>query len=148
MKANGLTAKIKKQELRVGNFVLCQGKVITVESIYDQGINLEIGPELYGDWRCEYDGYFEYEWFEKALIEPIELTEEWLNSFNFINSYDGNLDRWHYGINPITKDWMIEIKNIGIGFFYQNGHFKVPYVHTLQNLYFALTGEELLLKQG
>ena len=30
--------------------------------------------------------------------------------------------------------------------FYKNGYFIIKYVHQLQNLYFALTGEELTIK--
>lgn len=49
-------------------------------------------------------------------------------------------------INPVTKDFMMELKNVGDGWFYRNGYFKIDYVHQLQNLYHSLTGEELTFK--
>jgi hypothetical protein len=79
--------------------------------------------------------------------EPILLTEEWLLKFGFENRPDGICDHWHLGINPITHDWMIELKSLGAGFFYRNGYFNIKYVHTLQNLYFALTNQELEIKK-
>lgn len=68
--------------------------------------------------------------------KPIELTEEWLLKLGFIidNGWFkiGYLklfpirDLYYRAIVPITKD--------------------IKYVHQLQNLYFALTGEELTIK--
>jgi hypothetical protein len=74
--------------------------------------------------------------------EPIPLTEEWLISFGFID-------------DKIT----FELKGFMLGW-YRNDEFyylptnqinvrnkiQIKYVHQLQNLYFALTGEELGLQ--
>lgn len=81
-------------------------------------------------------------------VEIIPLTEEWLLKFGFKVDYM-NLDVLicaYYGENPLTKDYVLELKNVGNGWFYHNGHFKIDFVHQLQNLYFALCGEELELK--
>lgn len=84
------------------------------------------------------------------LIHPIPLTEEWLLKFGFDKSTFGSIPMFFskndsfsyiqeqaYGCNGNygyclndEKMWFLEIK----------------YVHQLQNLYFALTGEELILK--
>ena len=73
--------------------------------------------------------------------EPIPLTEEWLLKFGFVR-IDSNYE----------KEWLLLHKNIKTGTvdFLLNephtGKYKVTvleYVHQLQNLYFALTGEEL-----
>lgn len=82
------------------------------------------------------------EWFDLEDFNQIKLTEEWL--FNFGFKYDNN---WHYqiGENPLTKDYLLDlcwIDNTKFPF-YRNGFFKIKSVHQLQNLYFALTGEEL-----
>jgi hypothetical protein len=88
-------------------------------------------------------------WVGDALYEPIPLTEEWLVKFGFEDRIEtGVCIAYHYGHNPITNDWMIELIKIHEDsfYFYKNGHFKIVFVHQLQNLYFALTGEELIVK--
>lgn len=74
-----------------------------------------------------------------GFVEPIPLTEEWLLKFGF--EYDG-------------CEWF-DFKSVGISLnnkraTQQNGEYynqlRFPdYVHQLQNLYFALTGEELAI---
>jgi hypothetical protein len=61
--------------------------------------------------------------------EPIPLTEEWLLKFGFI---------WHGDIK-ILKGYL---NNYVDG----NGETHLKYVHQLQNLYFALTNEELKIE--
>lgn len=68
-------------------------------------------------------------------IHSLELTEEWLLKFGF---------------KPFCKDW--SKKNLIIhtrkrGFIVRTSILQLSYVHQLQNLYFALTGEELTIKQ-
>jgi hypothetical protein len=105
-----------------------------------------------------YDPFNNFMWVESQegiedfiSFEPIPLTEEWLIKFGFDKRESSVCDAFYIGINPITKDWLFDIvwlKNMMDysyeGFpFYRNGHHKIQYVHQLQNLYFALTGEEL-----
>lgn len=68
-------------------------------------------------------------------IEPIPLTEEWLVKLGFEKIL------WDDFTFFRNKGLDIEIHNGG---FYANR--KIENVHTLQNLYFALTGEELTIK--
>ena len=79
--------------------------------------------------------------------EPIPLTEEWLVRFGF-EKVEGN--QWYnfYKLDDFkvlihTKDYssMINWKDCSIEDRF-NWH-----VHQLQNLYFALTGEELTVKE-
>ena len=82
--------------------------------------------------------------FEDDVFTPIPLTEEWLLKFGFEekskskNFYLGNF-RFHIS-KPVNYD----------GFIFCDGYDvitdRIKYVHQLQNLYFALTGEELVLK--
>jgi hypothetical protein len=78
------------------------------------------------------------EWFE-----PIPITEEWLIKFGFEkNSYwfkDDNMLR--FGL--IDNKLHCSIGNDENGFLYN----RINYIHQLQNLYFALTGQELEFKQ-
>lgn len=67
-------------------------------------------------------------------FEPIPLTEEWLFKFRFV--YNPHSSEFH-GKNMIFHNW---IKDRG---YVSWGSTQIKYVHQLQNLYFALTGEEL-----
>jgi len=76
----------------------------------------------------------------RRQIDPIPLDEEWLQRF---------------GINTPTNDYPYHFTTYGIDYFYANGKLKAftlgvcwasfpcDFVHQLQNLYYALTGEEL-----
>jgi hypothetical protein len=119
---------IKANELRIGNFVKLQGvdkpfKVFVIDTT-------------------------ESSTFTKA--EPIPLTEEWLLKMGFdISSSSGyniknngiEIDVW-FNDDGLINDIQISSTNIS-GTYPNIKHFQ--YVHTLQNLYFALTGEELKL---
>jgi hypothetical protein len=71
---------------------------------------------------------------------PIPLTQEWMVKFGF--EYDRVT--W-FKINVM----LVKRSSEGYSVFYGTGHLSevtLNYVHQLQNLYFALTGEELTLK--
>jgi hypothetical protein len=116
---------MKANELRIGNWIESKGKQIEVTCV-----------DILNYWNTECYG-----------VEPIPLTEEWLIKFGvnvgFLDfdspklTMSVNLDAKNGGYNELqiatsgTSDLIIECN----------------YVHQLQNLYFALTGEELTLKQ-
>ena len=133
--------EIKANELRLGNLLTLNDKVrqelfnneiharnkyFKVLTIYSDGdILLELDDE-----NVEID---------IKDIEPIPLTEEWLLKLGF--------KRFPWGLvigELLFKD---DLKcneltlEIGNGFRVKNKH-----VHQLQNLYFALTNEELIIK--
>jgi hypothetical protein len=69
-------------------------------------------------------------------FDPIPLTEEWLLKFWFIsNPYE---DRYEKGSIHIEC-----LKTKGETYLWIENMPHIKYVHQLQNLYFALTGEEL-----
>lgn len=80
-------------------------------------------------------------------ITPIPLTEEWLLKFGF-----NNINSKEYGIK-CGSCWMSlsNPKNMGewqdyyCWIFDRFKFIELKYVHQLQNLYFALTGEELTI---
>ena len=119
---------MKASELRIGNLVDDNGLVETVTS--DHLINDE-----------HYDGL-------KGCL-PIPLTEEWLLKFGFKKS---NSD-WY-----TTKSMQLPFEELAIKL--SNGRVtaetdrveificnEIKHVHQLQNLYFALTGNELEIKE-
>lgn len=96
-------------------------------------------------------------WDNKGLknYKPIPLTEEWLLKFGFEESSLGlNADgyerepkinrRRSIGLYEWDEMWFVTFReDIGIDHVDLN---EIEHVHQLQNLYFALTNEELELK--
>lgn len=116
---------MKANELRIGNYFL------------SYGVDLKQIERLNKD---------------KIIIDfhPIPLTEEWLVKFGFLLQTDDsdepdnlcktfwsipNHDEFNY--DSETKEFI----HCGMGLV------KITHIHQLQNLYFALTGEELCLEK-
>lgn len=140
---------MKVKDLRIGNIVF--GGWEDYEENSNHSICLVTG--LSEDQQLGEGWNFMLENMETKGVEnyfemkPIPLDEEWLLKFNFkIEEIHAGLSEADFGHNPITQDFILTIKNTGSGWFYRNSHFKLDYVHQLQNLYFALCGEELELK--
>jgi len=136
---------MKANELRIGNLVkLLDRTVFTISSIEQKGFTVQNKEET--------------TWIEAEEFEPIPLTEEWLLKFGFEKIITDTEDA--YGI-----DYNLEVPDIcyisysddfscsiyGSEYASKNSIGAIPnwnsikYVHGLQNLYFALTGEELTI---
>jgi len=119
-------------ELRIGNFVYLSDK----DKVWQILDGFEID-------KCD----------ENPFSEPIPLTEEWLFRFGFEDWGKQNGD-WVYGLYNVIDGTSHFIVNKADETFYPLidnnlccwSDFK--YVHQLQNLYFALTGNELVLKSA
>ena len=113
---------MKTQELRIGNLV-----------------NYKIIDDL--DERKEWYEVSEID-AEDLLImdddyQPIPLTDEWLFKFGVLKN-----NEYPYKF----LNGYIKIRN---GLFFYKYHLldiELKYVHQLQNLYFSLTGEELIIE--
>ncbi|WP_223559578.1 hypothetical protein [Chryseobacterium lathyri] len=82
--------------------------------------------------------------------EPIELTEEWLLKFGFeIEKSNSHCIAFNENYeHELQLDKEFETKeNCWNITKYGGGYRLIYYVHQLQNLYFALTGEELTIKE-
>ena len=125
---------MKASELRIGNLVYNKEKETErVYTLYNSSIN-------------GYDGNAGIQPDDQELFQPIPLTPSWLERMGF--EYEKGLNTyWSIGVNPITKDYLLVIKCNNECFYYRNIHHKLKYVHQLQNLYFALTGKEIEIKQ-
>jgi hypothetical protein len=86
--------------------------------------------------------------------KPIPLTEEWLLRFGFKHIIEkSGFKALKKELNSINQDWEMfyELKNDKYSFYLINDANEVFYlnhieqVHSLQNLYHSLTGEELHL---
>lgn len=78
------------------------------------------------------------------VSKPIPLTEEWLVKLGFESQKTSHTDRMVYWSRCITIEYLksgsVWITILGI----KRKDWNIcRYVHQLQNLYFALTGEEL-----
>lgn len=130
---------MKTQDLRIGNWINFPFHNEDVQIIglpllqnLKQGIQVKtLGTEL-----CEP--------LEKQF-SPIPLTEEWLVRFGF-EKREPDDDYNYWGILNFT---VLYGRTMDRDFsFFLNGYHNdcnIQYVHQLQNLYFALTGEELTL---
>ena len=109
---------MKSNEIRVGNFILFSGvetKVIPQDfATQCRGINSSKMPNF----------------------EPIKLSKEWLIKFGF--NYTTGFGESTYYKNGIS------IEVIGLSLQLPDYDIHIEYVHQLQNLYFALCGEELV----
>lgn len=126
---------MKANELRIGNLVcdIEQKEVDKIVGIEEKRVSVE-------------GSTFAYTPIDEIL--PIELTEEWLIKFGF------RIGRKNYSLNSgrelheyACTDYFIIWHNIKKGWcineFPDSNQYYFQYVHQLQNLYFALTGEEL-----
>ena len=115
---------MEAKELRIGNWVI-------------------INTPFCMDYNAMHDTYIDNDWDE---LKPMPLTEEWLVKFGFENMSE-------------TTDYYFKLNDFIIGGWRKtlypsiNGEsgleafgIEIKYVHQLQNLYFALTGEELIIK--
>ena len=124
---------MKVEELRIGNLVYLCDEVHTID--------YKDIDELYHDPID--DAY-----------KPIEITNDWLIKFGFINSFNegmlikglGSIDKHiemnggNYGFYP-TLHCAAEMSHEDPQLFDLN---KIDYIHELQNLYFILTNTELV----
>ena len=124
---------IKEQELRIGNWVSYGGMYGYITVFNNNKVVIKCNKSIH---KCYVHDLY-----------PIPLTEQWLIDFGFAGRLGEVSDVFHIGINPVTHDWLFDIVWIhGTEYpFYKNGHFIIKYVHQLQTLYFAITGEELVI---
>jgi len=79
--------------------------------------------------------------------EPIPLTEEWLVKLGFKEIKENDSTKSFLYQSSDRCDYIAYSHEYGIDFFYSEHEYLKPrFVHTLQNLYFALTGEELTIE--
>lgn len=125
---------MEAKELRIGNWVLAEEKMTEVSDILYAGINM--------DWKLRDVDFY---WKD---IKGIPLTPELLgkagfkmmrNSFMASEVLRASIRIGYHNGNPAE----CSLFQHGIEFPLSAGQFK--YLHSLQNLYWCLTGEELTI---
>ena len=112
---------IKANELRVGSLVYVLYQVSTITSINEFDVESHDCKDI-----------------PIEELRAIPITEEWLVKLGFVSN----------GINRCWKD-PIDLIYMGDNswlYLANQRHVNLFYIHQLQNLYFALTGEELTIK--
>lgn len=129
-------------ELRIGNYVDFFGEVTIIDGLCPFNTGDQI---LKTDCCITQAGTTSF-----RDIEPIPLTEEWLERFGCMRQKISSLHRNYWNKD---LDFSIDVEftfDKDVLFFYricgEKRRRPIPYVHQLQNLYFALTGEELKTK--
>lgn len=117
---------MKASELRGYNIVGVKGdagiyQVVAID-VYHQKVKLN---------------YPRNEWHSEIKLKPIPLTEEWLVKFGYTG----------YGTLGEMNFFISENGTYRVRWFGNIVHLSLKYVHQLQNLYFALTGEELTVTE-
>ena len=125
---------MRTTDLRIGNFIQDQfGDIITVDGLDDMDV-----------FSCDCGD------IPVHAVQPIPLTEQWLLDFWFNQSIEGQwyvyFDEMCLTIYEDLPQYIVEIHDMEMD---KSSIFlmSIKYVHQLQNLYFALTQEELILKE-
>ena len=142
---------IKAKELRIGNLLTHDARTCSVTSLIENGeSNYDI------ETRFVKGGEVRFNSIIYVGLEPIPLTEEWLIRFGFVCVCD--IDGIHTirlseslelcvitgseNETRIEKFIASEMSDMEVSIL-----INTNYIHQLQNLYFALTGEELTIRE-
>lgn len=132
---------MKHKDYRIGNWVEFDNRVFEIHTLAEEFPTLntiEFGIGVV-DWNN---------------IKPILLTDEWLIKLGFTKTkgrygYDYYLAR-EYEVYFILEHWVDVYENSKWKnhwhIKYTIKPFEIKYIHQLQNLFWALTGEELTIK--
>jgi hypothetical protein len=135
---------MESKDLRIGNYIMQDGKITCVEKLSNS----------IDDWD-DWDDWDRTNGKRTQDYQPIPLTEEWHNkfgvqkngfmSFEYVLQRKNNIDvkvvfQGDYvflrqGLSDVITIWNKDLTK------------RDMYVHEWQNLYFALTGEELTTKK-
>jgi hypothetical protein len=134
---------MKPQELRIGNYVEYFGKIRQIDTI-KRCSNGSFAVEIC-EKRPSGCSWCEYAPIETPSLKPIPLTEEWLLRFGFLRQHDGLV--FYKNGHFIEPNNTVNLFDFYTGD-YGDWYVTIEHVHQLQNLYFALTGEELTIKNN
>jgi hypothetical protein len=118
--------ELKNNDLRIGNWVM---------------VDPHNFPQQVCDVMCDSVNTENVQGAHYGLIDAVQLTEEWLLKFGFsIN----RIVFWKKSLSLVYFKGLFYIMP-NINRITQKG-IQIKYVHQLQNLYWALCGEELIIK--
>ena len=112
---------MKANELRIGNYVDYYGNIVTINSVNENDVG--------------FSDYVPIDYPLLTEIEPIPLTEDWLVRFGF-EKINTTWYAYKRGVFRLNISFDVEWVNNWMGI-------RLKHVHQFQNIYFALTGQEL-----
>jgi hypothetical protein len=126
---------MQASELRIGN------------SIENEYLNVDLGMDVWIVVKVDYHILYDLVHGESKKYRPMVLTEQWLLDFGF-RKYNNVWVLPDFIENDFVR-FHFTIYNEGKRYTYNSAEFPVElqYVHRLQDLFYALTGEELTLKE-
>lgn len=120
---------MKIEELRVGNMLnydTAEGDVVVTKVDWQDLKWLTDDPKGFN-----------------SVYTPIPITADWLERLGLKLTYEGNYyKKYDHPVNLYFGYDIFKKRPERVARYYGN-YIKIEYVHQLQNLYFALTGEEL-----
>jgi hypothetical protein len=138
---------IQANELRIGNWIADRGGKEWQIDHWEYKDKVSSKPDSFVlpamSMTNSFHPYTEY----LDYLQPIPLTEEWLIRFGFTPDHnDYFLECEEHGVE-LEASWSSRNQKTGESYGWHISKYKhVKHVHSLQNLYFALTGEELETK--
>jgi len=137
---------MRATELRIRNLIQAYGEIAEITLIGTEGISAKYDG---GNGKCTVK-------FSNPTLQPIPLTEEWLIKFGFTihdKKYSLNYggESMRFAILETKREPFVLFFHGKFGFNInegrKNGDYCIETVHQLQNLFHALTGQELTTKQ-
>lgn len=132
-------------ELRIGNYIYTPDALDDEIPLWEwvQSIYMKDGI-YYAGILPMFSSGLAYGEFKVSELIPIEITKQWLLDLGFKETIDGYLMKQYHLQNQCLyiqyfHGWICYQGFIG----YKNEIINIKYIHELQNLYFALSGEEL-----
>lgn len=144
---------ITTRELRTGLYFnvprkdQCPFRIDLIEHLSDAYAKVGMSSGIYKVGEIEMEGH-PLTWELKDL-EPIPLNEEWLLKMGFTRHHENYSNGIIYILDVVNNqefEWGVYPNILGSGFVIYKSQ-KIAYVHTLQNLIFALTGQELTINE-
>ena len=136
----------KKTDLRIGNLAGIKETALHADGCNHSEAVFEI-EEIKKD-VVQFKGYHANEYYKD--LNPIPLTEQWLLELGFNQNIETqwyiHFDNMCLTLHGYSEQYIVEIENMETD---DSSIFlmSVQYVHQLQNLYFALTQNELISKE-
>lgn len=133
---------MKPEELRLGNYVNYQGRIQKVTGL-DKTVVYLCAP-AFDDKSYP---------IPVGSIKPIPITEEWLLKFGFDKAESKFTDKPEILTKQISNINYLDYEDDSFAISGVSGHVvttfwnDIKFVHQLQNLYYALTEEELQFKE-